>query len=197
MLFIPGGGDGERCFVLGIKDKTFLENLGLQDTLSNSTEQARVFKARCIEKLVQIERDSLREKASQYPSLNCLRVVKELAGPGAPIVSPEIQTNPNKHRWIVMTLLSCPGSLVKRVEGATFCAVCAEPVIDVFSHIIAFCTKILPKFRQNQSLAQLIHAIQSDPESAAPSLIYYLFMSENRFRLQQAYAEIFLWINLH
>ena len=149
---------GALCWASRIK--TLLENLGLQYTWSNSTEHARVFKAMCIEKLVQIERDSLREKASKSSSLNCLRVVKELAGPGALLVS---QTNPNKHRWIVMTLLSCPGSLVKRFDGSTFCAVCAEPVTDVFSHILAFCTKILPKYRENQSLARLIHAIQSDP----------------------------------
>ena len=60
------------------KIKRLLENLGLEDMWVNVPQSIHVFKSMCIEKLVETERDRWREKATQLPSLNALRVVKEL-----------------------------------------------------------------------------------------------------------------------
>ena len=171
------------------KVKLLLENLGLQEPWLSNLQGVRSFRSRCTEKLMSNERDKLRDRASQYESLKSLRVVKELVGRGAPIISAEVQANPDRHRWIVMTLLSCPGSLVKRYEGLTSCAVCAEPVSDVFTHLVAFCKKIPVKLRQKQNLKHLVDNLQSDPGSALPTMIHQLFLSGNRFRLQRDYVD--------
>ena len=185
---------GTPCWASKIKKA--LEDIGLRDVWLNTPRNIKVFQARCFEKLVAIERLSLSDKAREYPSLNPLRVVKELAGRGAPIVCPTIQANPEKHRWVIITLLSCRGSLVRRCEGSTLCSACAEPVSDIFSHVLAFCKKTPLKSRRKQNLTHVIQNIQSDPESATPILLHQLFMSEDRFRLQRAYVELFLQTRL-
>ena len=205
--------DGDRllkkCYVLqcaemqrGIscwasKIKLTLESLGMQDDWLNASGNIRSFQARCTEKLSRVEYDRLSDRAKLFPSLNVLRVVKSLTGRGAPIICPSIQANPERHGWIIMTLLSCPGSLVKRLEGVTSCALCGEPVSCIFSHILAICIKIpsrIKRFQQKQFLARLIQDLKSDPESATSTLIYQLFMSELRFRIQREYAEMFYWL---
>ena len=172
--------------------KSTLENLDLQDFWNNTPRNIRIFQETCTERLVLFERDNLKALAAQFPSLCPLRVVKDLTERGAPVVSRKIQSDPEKHRWLVMTLLSCQGSLVKRHEGMTICSRCSEPVNDIFSHILASCSKIPASCRRKQNIVHLINSMQSDPESAPSTMIYWLFLSENRFRLQHEYVEFFL-----
>ena len=110
----------------------------------------------------------------------------------APIIAQDIQSNPEKLRWLVMTLLSCPGSLVDRREGLTLCLLCKVPVNDIFSHLLAFCTKMQSFTRQKQNILNIADSLQSDPESAASTLIYWLFMSSKRFCMQRDFAELLM-----
>ena len=180
--------DNQRCWASKIK--MLLESLDLHGFWTNPPQSFRVFRSRCLEKLECMERDKWRFGAVEFSSLNTIRIVKELAGQGAPIVSREIRDNPEKHRWIVMTLLACPGSLVVRNEGGIVCSVCAEPVVDIFSHLVAFCRVIPQNLRESQNLAPMINCLRTDPEESVPGLIFWLFMSENRFRVQRDYAEL-------
>ena len=188
MSQIAGMHQNQPCWALKIK--LMLESLDLHGFWTNPPRSFRVFRASCLEKMERLERDRWRNRAAEFPSLNTIRVVKELVGRGAPIVSREIGDNPEKHRWIVMTLLACPGSLVVRNEGGMVCSVCAEPVVNVFSHLLAFCRGIPQKLRESQNLAPLINCLRARPEEAVPDIIYWLFMGANRFRVQQDYAEL-------
>ena len=185
--------NGVACWASPIEK--LLDETQLHDMWLNRQEDIRTFQPRCIENLVAIVFEKkLRVRASQYTTLKILRVVKELTGRSALIVCPMIQADPEKHRWIIMTLLSCPGSLVKRSEDGIICSGCAEVVEDIFYHIITSCRKISQKIQQNQVLVHLRSCLLTDPESAVPTLIYYLFMSEFRFRLQLEYLELFSWL---
>ena len=116
----------------------------------------------------------------------------DITGRDAPIIHHEILSNPERRRWLIMTLLSCPGDLVVRRTDLVLCSLCNEPVTDIFSHLLAFCTGTLAYIRRKQILLNLSYNIQHDPESAAPTLLYWLFLSETRFRLQWGYVELFL-----
>ena len=180
---------GKACWAECIK--TLFINIGLQAFWYSAPQNVRSFRKRCTEELEKMERSRLRNLAVQYESLNKLRTVLDLTGRDAPIVSQEIRANPEKHRWILMTLLSCPGNLVIRHMGMTLCILCNEPTRDIFTHLLAFCIKTQNYLWREQNMLNMIRSIKSDPGSAPVTLIYWLFMSESRFRLQQDYAMLF------
>ena len=130
--------------------------------------------------------------AVNFPSLIPIRTVLSITGRGAPTISQEIELCPEKRRWIIMILLSCPGNLVRRRAHEMFCILCNEPVNNIFTHLLAFCTKTLNLTWRKQNFSNIISDMQCDSGSACPTLIYWLFMSESRFRLQRDYVDLIL-----
>ena len=158
----------------------------------NTPRNINQFRAKCTEKLVEREWNRLAELSTIYPSLTSIRTVQSLAGRGAPIIAQPIQSNPEKLRWLIMTLLACPGRLVKYKRDSKICSLCGVPVNDIFPHIVAFCARVQNRKWRTTNILNLIASIQSDPGSATSSLVYWLFLSSDRFRIQQDYVDLFV-----
>ena len=98
---------GNTCWVKNIK--TILDNIGLQELWNNISLREKDFRQKCAERLITIERERLLILATYYPSLIPLRTVQTLAGRDSLLVNPEIKSNPEKHRWIVIDTPVLPG----------------------------------------------------------------------------------------
>ena len=182
------------CWASGVRE--LLGRLGLLSFWSNAPDNLKLFRTKCSEKLEQLEYSELCSRAVLFPSLAPLRTVISITGRGAPIIQHEILSDPEKRRWFIMILLSCPGALVRRRVGLTFCSLCNEPVNEVFSHLIAFCVITQRCFRRSRNIEELVRNIQTDPESATPTMLYWLFLSADRFRVQRDIVELFLAVRL-
>ena len=172
--------------------KATLRSLDLHEMWDNIPSNINEFRIECTKRLVKLEWDRLKLLALQYPSLTPLRTVQSLVRHGDPIVAQSILGNREKLRWIIMTLLSCPGSLVRHLKDLKVCSICEAPIDNIFTHLVAFCVKTQVRVRRDIStnIQNLIINIQSDPGSAASTLTYWLFLSEDRFRVQQDYVAL-------
>ena len=150
-----------------------------------------MFRAICIEKLVQAERTRLEVSAGQFSSLFHLRNVLTLTGRDAPLFAKEIMSHPEKRRWIAMVLLSCSGSLVLRQGNQSMCFLCRTPVNDIFSHLLAFCNRTQLFAWRRIPMVNLISQLKANPGSAASTMIWGLFMSGDRSHNQQEFTELF------
>ena len=180
---------GNLCWATKIK--MTLENLGLHEFWVKAPSNINIFRAICIEKLVQAERTRLEVLACQFSSLLHLRNVLTLAGRDAPLFAHEIMSHPEKRRWIAMVLLSCPGSLVIRQGNQSMCFLCGTPVNDIFSHLLAFCNRTQSIAWRRISMVNLISQLKANPGSAASIMIWGLFMSGDRSHIQREFVELF------
>ena len=183
---------GRMCW--GLKLKTQLHALGFGQFWPGGPDNVRQFRREIENRLGTIARVELLARCAKYVSLIPLRVVKSLVGADSPICEPTIESNVDKRRWCVMTLLSCPGSLIKCVMNRKLCSGCSEEVDNIFVHIMTTCSKIPGKLREDIGIQSLISKINSDPDSALQTLTHALFLSESRFCLQLKYVKFFKYV---
>ena len=183
---------GRMCW--GMKLKTYLEALGFGEVWPHGPNDVRLFKREIETRLARISRTELAERCSKYISLTALRVVRMLVGRADPICDRTVECNPAKRRWCIMTLLSCPGGLVKRTGDSKLCSCCDKEVENIFIHIVARCSKIPQKLRERDDMKRVIEKMNSDPDSAFQTLIHGLFLSEFRFGLQRCYVKFFNYV---
>ena len=183
---------GKMCWGLRLKNQ--LDALGFRELWPGGPNQIRHFAREIEQRMAEIARTELMERCSKYVSLIPLRVVRTLVGNDSPMFENAIEANPEKRRWCVMTLLSCPGGLIKRVAGCKFCSGCSAEVNNVFTHIVTRCSKIPGRLREKSDMQNLIRKMNSDPDSALQTLIHGLFLSESRFSLQNNYVRFFRYL---
>ena len=183
---------GRMCW--GLKLKTQLEALGFGECWPDGPRHVGQFRRDIGSKLAEIARVELFEQSIKFTSLIPLRVVRMLVRNDDPICEPTIEANPAKRRWCVMTLISCPGSLIKRVGNSKLCAGCNQEIDNIFIHIMTKCNKIPGRLREEEATQLLIERMNSDPDSALQTLIHGLFLSESRFGLQRNYVKFFQYV---